>query len=96
MKASKRRYSIFALCSVVLFFISLIIFNVSDFFRGDNPLYTYLKMGSWILFFGSITWAIVNAILIAGRKDFSTSAKLAWIMVSLLPLLYLLAIALAM
>jgi hypothetical protein len=66
----KNKFKIIALTNIILLVLSLFIYRHSEIYRGQNPLYTSLKMAGLVLLISSITWSIVNTIfiLVENRK----------------------------
>lgn len=84
-----KRLKIMTIVDIIALIIASTVLRFSEIYRGQNPLYVTLKMVGWSLLFCSILASLINTLFIIFDKSNLWEKKFLWIVISLLPILYI-------
>lgn len=90
---TKEKYKLYSIIICILFIIGILIGRFSEIFRfnfDQHWIYEYGNYLSYLIIFGSVIWSIINALRILNRFRYRLKNKIIWILISLLPILYIL------
>ena len=85
VKFNFKTYSVFI---IVIFLVGMLTLRFSEVFRGQNPLYTILKMIGWTMIFSSAIWSVFNTVEILFKKEQKILTKAFWGVISVMPFSY--------